>query len=326
MKDFFRSKVFIAYLAVLFFMIVFPPYVAKKVTARGAVHITERGHSFLLSLPSTRDETSFVDFQILFLQIIAVSVIALLIYTATERRGKEAVTGSALAEGGEEGGWNKWEGWSETETANLYRLAVGDKGSDYYLNSFFDLEKTGSYRYALSWNWAAFIFNWLWLLYRKMYLGCGVFVLALFATAYLLSSAGALWGEAFLLSWLFSSIILGVLGNSLYLFQARSCIKWAQMARDTEEGVAQYLKSRGGASMHPFFALLAVIIFVVSHAFWEGLLKAKRKASISFRSEEVLGIEPNPFDKFGWEGWSPDCKEKIGFDFTRALAERYLNP
>ncbi len=346
MKDFFRSKVFIAYLAVLFLMFVFPPYVGTK-SMKGVPYVAERGYAFILDMP-VKKHSGYVNYSVnataLSLQVIAASIFSLLVYIATGRRRQKGVAeGDSLAGGGEDGRLSQWEDWSKTEAAKLYRLAIGDKGSDYYLSSFFELEKTGSYRYAFSWNWAAFIFSWMWLLYRKMYLGCGAFVLALPAIAYLLSIADALWGEALLLSWLFLSVILGLFGNSLYLFQTRSCVKWAQRARDTEEGVEQYLQSRGGASVRPVLALFVATLSVASCAILEGKLKGKRKVKISFNKQESSlpaeakltagasttgGLESTFYGDLDLDDllrleWKPSCKEWIGFDFTAALSEGY---
>jgi len=83
-KDFFRSKVFIAYLAVLFLMFVFPPYMVERVTTQGARYVIDRGHSFLLSIPNDRKGSCSVDFQILFLQVAALSVLTTILYIVLE--------------------------------------------------------------------------------------------------------------------------------------------------------------------------------------------------------------------------------------------------
>jgi hypothetical protein len=56
----------------------------------------------------------------------------------------------------------------------LYPKIIGDRARSYYLARFAALEERGDF--APSWNWAAFLFGYWWLLHRKMYAYALVFV------------------------------------------------------------------------------------------------------------------------------------------------------
>lgn len=51
----------------------------------------------------------------------------------------------------------------------LWRAFIGPN-ADRYLEQFKKFAFTGSPRFNLTWNWMAFLFTFLWFLYRKMYL------------------------------------------------------------------------------------------------------------------------------------------------------------
>ena len=52
--------------------------------------------------------------------------------------------------------------------SELYTALIGKKRLDYYLKRFESFDDRGG-GLIPSWNWAAFFFTWLWVLYRKMY-------------------------------------------------------------------------------------------------------------------------------------------------------------
>lgn len=152
---------------------------------------------------------------------------------------------------------------------------VGTK-TDYYLPRFRRMSRNSS---SASWNWAAFFFGPLWLLYRKMYgLGVVIMILELLQTvvteiAYKAIGFSATEGMTyadryaliesaltepsnryFLLSiWLFSliamaiSIVLGVLGNRLYHDHCQKTISRARSK--TPDLTAGELSSIGGTSI-----------------------------------------------------------------------------
>lgn len=110
--------------------------------------------------------TFFVVFSIVFL-------LGYLIYFKGPAKGREApIEESAKPE----------EEIPEEEvfkpTAEDIRVFVG-KNADYYLHRWELIEKTGLTR---SWNWSAFLFTWIWMVYRKMYLYAFIaFVMDLYA-------------------------------------------------------------------------------------------------------------------------------------------------
>ena len=152
---------------------------------------------------------------------------------------------------------------------------VGTK-SDFYLPRFRRMARDGS---SASWNWAAFFFGPLWLLYRKMYgLGVIVIILEILQTAVMeiaykalglvmtdemtsaefyvltesaLSNPSNLY--LFLSIFLFSaimlviSIVIAVFGNRLYRDHCQRAIKRAR--EKTPDLTAGELSSIGGVSI-----------------------------------------------------------------------------
>src|SRR6266568_1355784 len=53
------------------------------------------------------------------------------------------------------------------------RAFVG-KNADYYLRNFSKFTVTGTESFAPTWNWSAFGFTFVWMLYRKMYVESAV--------------------------------------------------------------------------------------------------------------------------------------------------------
>jgi hypothetical protein len=79
------------------------------------------------------------------------------------------------------------------------RAFVGNN-QEYYLGNFAKFTVTGTERFAPTWNWSAFGFTFIWMLYRKMYLLAAV-------TFVIFCMPGVN---------LISHIVVGVVGNYLY--------------------------------------------------------------------------------------------------------------
>jgi hypothetical protein len=82
---------------------------------------------------------------------------------------------------------------------------IGPK-ADYYIPAFQKMDSSGS---AISWNWSAFFFGVLWMLYRKMYL----YALVIWGVTFLL---GVLTGGAGFGLSILEAIGIGLFGNWLY--------------------------------------------------------------------------------------------------------------
>lgn len=154
--------------------------------------------------------------------------------------------------------------------------AVVGTNTNYYLPRFRKMAKNNS---SASWNWAAFFFGPLWLLYRKMYgLGIVIMILEILQTAVneisfkaigftftdemsyeeittlAMSALANPSNRYFLLSiWLFSvitlaiSIVLGIFGNYLYRDHCKKTI--SRMRSKTPDLTSGELASVGGISI-----------------------------------------------------------------------------
>jgi zinc-ribbon domain len=86
------------------------------------------------------------------------------------------------------------------------------KNAGYYMTIFRKFNIRGVETFAPTWNWAAFLFNFWWMLYRKLYL---------WALLWLLLTLIPVFGFAF---W----IAAGITGNYLYYRHATSKIREAK--------------------------------------------------------------------------------------------------
>jgi len=111
-----------------------------------------------------------------------------------------------------------------------YAAAV-QKNSAYYLKQFDKFSADSRNSYQFTWNWAAFLFPFIWPAYRRMR---GVAILAplLFVT-------GVWWLDptnVFAALYLFSpGVILGMIGNYLYYAKLRSDIRYKVVQTNTKE-------------------------------------------------------------------------------------------
>lgn len=133
------------------------------------------------------------------------------------------------------------------------RAAYIQKNTDYYMKKFNTLEVTGG---KVSWNWAAFFFSSVWMLYRKMYKPfIVVFVLELLVEMFLTSTATLLL-----------SILVGLFGNYIYMKHIDERID-AEPAMDMI-GQANYQRKYGGTSWK------VVILYLVLYGVITGLLSS----------------------------------------------------
>jgi hypothetical protein len=148
---------------------------------------------------------------------------------------------------------------------------AGRKGRYYW--HFWSRARPGR-RFA-GFNWAAAIFNLTWLLYRRMY---SEFAVALGAAVTL--GVGELFLEPLIgkdagrtvsrIDSLALGLVVGFLGNWLYLRRARAAVARARLLATPAEQHA-FLASRGGTSWLAVLISLVVSALVAFAAYWIGV-------------------------------------------------------
>jgi hypothetical protein len=135
----------------------------------------------------------------------------------------------------------------------LWRQFIGPN-ADKYLETFKRFSSDGRPKFALSWNWPAFLFiSFLWFLYRKMYLHAFVYAVGPMISTYLTGdfSAGIIW-----------SVMAGATANYLYYWHCREHIGEIQQSNrmnPAEQETA--LKESGGVQSYVIWVGVAFYIF-----------------------------------------------------------------
>jgi hypothetical protein len=142
---------------------------------------------------------------------------------------------------------------SMQDEETLWRLFIGPN-ADRYLETFKRFSSNGRPKFALSWNWPAFLFiSFLWFLYRKMYLHAFVYAVGPMVSTYLTGdvSAGIIW-----------SVMAGATANYLYYWHCREHIgeiKKSGRLNPAEQETA--LKESGGVQPYVIWVGVAFYIF-----------------------------------------------------------------
>ncbi|MCH9809339.1 MAG: DUF2628 domain-containing protein [Alphaproteobacteria bacterium] len=92
-------------------------------------------------------------------------------------------------------------------------------------------------RHAFSWNWAAFFVPIPWMLYRRMYMECGLMVLAVAVIGYIAGGSG---------SW--SAAVVAMLAKPIYFMHAQRKIGEIRKAGGSPADVAARIAAAGGVS------------------------------------------------------------------------------
>jgi len=135
----------------------------------------------------------------------------------------------------------------------LWRQFIGPN-ADRYLAQFKKFSSNGQPKFALSWNWPAFLFiPFLWFLYRKMYLHAFVYAVGPVISTYLTGdlTAGIVW-----------SIMAGATANYLYYWHCKEQIaeiKKSRWLNHTAQDAA--LKEAGG--VQPYVIWVGVALYVI---------------------------------------------------------------
>lgn len=151
-----------------------------------------------------------------------------------------------------------------------YRAVLGPKNQDYYMEHFFrfdDERKMGP-----SWNWAAFLVTFYWLLYRKMWRSAVIYFLLPYVLWLLLWVVGAVAGSlvGIVGSLGYFAYVIAVLvampmyANALYY---QHCARMIETVRSTTQGTQKQLEElagKGGTSRAAYnFALIVTLIAVI---------------------------------------------------------------
>jgi hypothetical protein len=140
-----------------------------------------------------------------------------------------------------------------TDEEMMWRQFIGPN-ADHYVTVFKKFSSNGQPRFALSWNWPAFLYiSFLWFLYRKMYLHAFVYAVGPMASTYLTGdfSAGIVW-----------SIMAGATANYLYYWHCREHITEIKKAGGVDQaGQVMALKESGG--VQPYVIWVGVLFYII---------------------------------------------------------------
>jgi hypothetical protein len=135
----------------------------------------------------------------------------------------------------------------------LWRLFIGPN-ADYYVNVFKKFSSNGQPRFALSWNWPAFLYiSFLWFLYRKMYLHAFVYAVGPMVSTYLTGdvSAGIVW-----------SVMAGATANYLYYWHCREHI--GDMKRTSRmDPAVQETAAKESGGVQPYVIWVGVVFYLI---------------------------------------------------------------
>ena len=138
-------------------------------------------------------------------------------------------------------------------SGDLWRGFIGPN-ADRYLEQFAKFGTEQSPKFALTWNWPAFLFmSFLWFLYRKMYLYAAVYAIGPMISAYFTGdvTGGIVW-----------SIVAGATGNYVYYWHCREqigAIKQQTWSDPVKQQIA--LKEAGG--VQPYVIWVGVALYVL---------------------------------------------------------------
>lgn len=176
---------------------------------------------------------------------------------------------------------------SQQQRTRLDQWFIGHRSQAYYLQRFAQFDERG--KLHASWNWAAFLMTFGWLLYRKRYLDCVVYcvagwsfikvniVLSLVVSEFLfmdlVAQAWQVWVRIGIGVgvWLFWSMMVARWADAYYYRMARREIAdvLAQYPADDEAQKA-HLRHEGGVGlvgMGIAFAIFAVMLTIISVQF-----------------------------------------------------------
>ncbi|MFN3681915.1 MAG: DUF2628 domain-containing protein, partial [Nitrospira sp.] len=147
---------------------------------------------------------------------------------------------------------DRWGAEGARSDTFLWERFIGPH-AEHYLHVFKKFSSDGRPRFALSWNWPAFLFSFLWFLYRKMYLHAFVYAVGPVVSVYLTHDpfTSLVWG-----------VMAGVTGHYLYYWHCREQIENIQkMEGMTATAYEAALKDAGG--VQPYVIWIGVALYVL---------------------------------------------------------------
>jgi hypothetical protein len=160
--------------------------------------------------------------------------------------------------------FNNTESYNESYSYNSseitdkdLELFVGYKKSAYYLTKWYNMKMAAS---SVSWNWPAFLFSSIWMLYRKMY-AYGFALLAgnIFLNVILKDTPfDSIFGIAI-------SIASGVLGNKIYNIHVTKKITEIKSVSSDSEMASRRIAYSGGVNIAIpiIFGILAAFLVLL---------------------------------------------------------------
>ena len=123
----------------------------------------------------------------------------------------------------------------------------------YYLNKFSKFRSAQGPRFELSWNWSAFLFDFLWFLYRKMYMFALLYAVGPFLALYLtgIPTVGVVW-----------KIMAAVSANYLYFWHAKDHIeKLKTQGLVDQASQEKFLRDEGGVQSYVIWLAAILMLF-----------------------------------------------------------------
>jgi hypothetical protein len=150
---------------------------------------------------------------------------------------------------------------SPTSSAVVFGQAENDLWHDFigpnanrYLEQFKKFGSAQSPRFALTWNWPAFLYvSFLWFLYRKMYLYAAVYAIGPILSAYLTGdmTSGIVW-----------SVVAGATGNYVYYWHCREHIT-AIKQQAWNDPAQQQAAIREDGGVQPYVIWVGVVFYLL---------------------------------------------------------------
>lgn len=138
----------------------------------------------------------------------------------------------------------------------LWRQFIGPN-ADRYLDQFKKFSANGQPRFALTWNWPAFLYiSFLWFLYRKMYMHAFVYAIGPMLSSYLTGdlTVGVVW-----------SIMAGATANYLYYWHCKEGVEEIKKAgRLSPAARNEAIKEAGGVQPYVIYVGIALYVLAVA--------------------------------------------------------------
>ena len=139
----------------------------------------------------------------------------------------------------------------------LWRQFIGPY-ADHYLHHFRKFGLGDKPKFALTWNWPAFLYiSFLWFLYRKMYIYAAVYALGPMISTYLTGdiTVGLIW-----------SVMAGATANYVYYWHCREQISKIKQGSGGDPAKRdEVLKEAGGVQPYLIYVGIALyVLFILS--------------------------------------------------------------